>query len=179
MSAIAIAPFYMVAALDEARGLGLRGDLPWHLPEDLKHFARTTKTTRDASLQNAVIMGRVTCETIPKKYWPLSGRRNAVVTRNPDWKIDGADVFTDLEKAVAALQDQVETVYVVGGGQIYSLAIELASCHELILTRILKTFECDAFFPAYEDRFHMVEQLGKGCQDGLEYIFERWVRNES
>lgn len=174
-----LARFSAVAAIDAARGLGLKGDLPWHLPEDLKHFAVTTKTTRDPNRENAVIMGRVTCETIPQKYWPLPGRRNAVVTRNPDWQIEGADVFNDLETAIATLQDQVETVYVVGGGQIYSLAIELEACHELILTRILKNFECDAFFPAYEDRFHLAEEIGRGSQDGLEYIFERWVRNES
>jgi dihydrofolate reductase len=174
-----LAPFCAVAALDQARGLGLKGDLPWHLPEDLKHFARTTKQTDDPEQQNAVIMGRVTCETIPPKYWPLPGRRNAVITRNPDWKIEGADVYNDLETAVTALQDQVEKVFVVGGGQIYSLALELEACRELILTRILKDFECDAFFPPYEDRFHLAEEIGRGAQDGLEYIFERWVRNES
>lgn len=171
--------FSAVAAVDAERGLGRKGDLPWHLPEDLKHFARTTKTTKDPEKQNAVIMGRVTCETIPAKYWPLSGRKNAVVTRNPEWKIADAEVFHDLETAITTLQDQVETVYIVGGGQIYSLAIEMEACHELILTRVLKGYDCDAFFPAYEDRFHLAEELGRGEANGVEYIFERWIRNES
>lgn len=171
--------FKAIAAIDSNRGLGREGDLPWHLPEDLKHFARTTKATSNPDQQNAVIMGRVTCETIPAKYWPLSGRKNAVVTRNPDWQIKGADVFTDLEAALRAFEGQVETIYVVGGGQIYSLAIELPACEELVLTRIHKSFDCDAFFPEYEDRYHFAEELGTGSHDGLEYVFERWIRNAS
>jgi dihydrofolate reductase len=173
----ALPSFKAIAAIDSCRGLGIKGDLPWQLPEDLKHFARTTKATSDPDKQNAVVMGRVTCETIPEKYWPLSGRRNAVVTRNPEWRIDGADVFTDLETALRTLEDKVETIYVVGGGQIYSLAIELPACEELILTRIHKNFDCDAFFPEYEDRYHLAEELGTGSHDGLEYTFEKWIRN--
>lgn len=169
--------FKAIAAIDSNRGLGIKGDLPWHLPEDLKHFARTTKETRDPDKQNAVIMGRVTCETIPEKYWPLSGRKNAVITRNPEWRMEGADVFTDLESSLLALEDKVETLYVVGGGQIYSLAIELPACQELILTRIHKDFECDAFFPSFEDRYHLDEELATGSHDGLDYVMERWTRN--
>lgn len=170
-------PFSAVAAHDCNRGLGLKGDLPWHLPEDLKHFARTTKSTKDPNQQNAVIMGRVTYETIPARYWPLPGRRNAVVTRNPSLAVEGADVFTDLPTAIATLQDEVESVFIVGGGQIYSLAIDLEACYQLIVTRILKDYACDAFFPPYQDRFHMAEELGQGAQDGVEYRFERWIRN--
>lgn len=169
--------FRAIAAIDSKRGLGIRGDLPWHIPADLKHFARTTIETRDSGKQNAVIMGRVTCESIPEKYWPLSGRHNAVITRNPEWRIEGADVFGDLESALGTLEDQVETLYVVGGGQIYSLAIELPACQELILTRINKDFECDAFFPSYEDRYHLEEELATGSHDGLDYVIERWTRN--
>lgn len=171
--------FKAIAAIDRARGLGLKGDLPWHLPEDLKHFARTTKETRDPARQNAVVMGRVTCETIPPKYWPLAGRRNVVITRNPAWHIEGAEVFTSLEAALRELDEEVETIYVVGGGQIYSLAIELPACRELILTRIDRDFGCDAFFPPYEDRYHLAEELSHGEQDGLCYTIERWIRNES
>lgn len=174
-----IPPFKAIAAIDEKRGLGRKGDLPWHLPEDLKHFARTTTTTVDPSKQNAVIMGRVTCESIPAKYWPLSGRRNAVITRNREWRIEGAAIYTSLESALLDLADQVETLYVVGGGQIYSQAIELDACQELILTRIHRDFDCDAFFPVYEDRFHRHEELSAGEHEGVEYVIERWIRNAS
>ncbi len=169
-------PFKAIAAIDEGRGLGMKGDLPWHLPEDLKHFARTTTATREAGRQNAVIMGRLTCETIPAKYWPLKDRRNAVITRNPEWSIEGADVFADLPGALRSLASQVETLYVVGGGQIYRLAVEQDACEELILTRIHKRYECDAFFPEYKDNYELYEKLGEGAHDGVPYSFERWRR---
>lgn len=165
-----------VAAIDEGRGLGIQGDLPWHLPEDLKHFARTTTKTKEDGATNAVIMGRLTCETIPKKYWPLKGRRNAVITRNRDWSIEGADVFADLPSALVGLAPKVETLYVVGGGQIYTLALEFEACEELILTRIHKRYDCDAFFPEYEESFALYEELGVGEHDGVAYTFERWRR---
>ena len=169
--------FKAIAAICESGGLGMGGDLPWHLPPDLKHFARTTTATRDAAKQNAVIMGRLTCETIPEKYWPLSGRRNAVITRSPDWKISGADIFADLPSALLGLQSEVETLYVVGGGQIYTLALEQEACEELILTRIHARFECDAFFPQFESRYHLHDTLGGGEYDGLSYTIESWIRN--
>lgn len=168
--------FKAIAAIDEGRGLGMRGDLPWHLPEDLKHFARSTTDTQSEGAQNAVIMGRLTCETIPAKYWPLKGRRNAVITRNREWSIDGAEVFEDLPSALLGLAPKVETLFVVGGGQIYKMAVQLEACEELILTRIHKRYECDAFFPEYEDAFELYEKLGEGEHDGVSYTFERWRR---
>lgn len=171
--------FSAIAAIDESRGLGIKGDLPWHLPGDLRHFADTTTKTRDTEKQNAVIMGRVTCETIPDKYWPLPGRRNIVITRNPNFSKKGAEIFTDLTSALLAAEDEATTIYVVGGGQIYSLAIELDACKELILTRIHRDFGCDAFFPAYNDRFSMVEEIDTGEHKGLRYVIERWQRNSS
>ncbi len=167
-----------IAAICEGGGLGVGGDLPWHLPPDLKHFARTTTTTRDETKQNAVIMGRLTCETIPEKYWPLSGRHNAVITRNSDWKTSGADIFPDLPSALLGLADQAETLYVVGGGQIYTLALEQDACEELILTRIHRHFDCDAFFPEYESRYHLHDTLGGGEYEGLSYTIESWRRNK-
>ncbi len=168
--------FSAIAAIDEGRGLGFGGDLPWHIPADLAHFARTTTSTRNDGAENAVIMGRLTCESIPEKFWPLKGRRNAVITRNREWSKAPADVFADLPSALLGLADETETLYVVGGGQIYSLAVELEACRELILTRIHKTFTCDAFFPEYETRYECSEQIGGGEHKGLRYSIERWSR---
>ncbi len=171
-----IPAFAMVAAIDEARGLGFEGDLPWHIPADLKHFARTTTETRTEDAMNAVIMGRLTCESIPEKFWPLKGRANAVITRNPSWSKEQASVFADLPSALRGMRDHCERLFVVGGGQIYSLAIELAACEELILTRIRKRFRCDAFFPEYEHAFSCAEVLSEGEHKGLAYSIERWTR---
>lgn len=170
--------FAAIAAFDEDRGLGKDGDLPWHLPTDLKHFARTTTQTKDSALQNGVIMGRVTCETIPAKYWPLSRRRNVVVTRNPEWSIEGADTHQSLEDAIRSLDGKVEKVFVVGGGQIYKLALEFEECTELFITRIDGHYGCDAFFPEYESTFELAETLGQGDEDGAHFVIERWIRKE-
>lgn len=169
-------PFAAIAAIDEGRGLGFQGDLPWHIPADLKHFAHTTKSTRNEGAENAVIMGRLTCDSIPEKYWPLQGRRNAVITRNREWSKPHADVFEDLPSALLGLANAVETLYVVGGGQIYTQAVELEACHELILTRIHKRYECDAFFPEYEDHYAPSEQLADGEHEGIGYTIEKWRR---
>ncbi|MCP4444516.1 MAG: dihydrofolate reductase [Myxococcales bacterium] len=168
--------FKAIAAIDAGRGLGKNGDMPWHIPADLKHFARTTTETRKEGMQNAVLMGRLTAETIPEKYWPLKGRRNAVVTRNPNWTIEGAYVYTDIADALTSLAAETETLYVVGGGQIYALALAMQACEELILTRIHKTYDCDAFFPEFETSFEMAEELARGEHKGVAFTMERWRR---
>lgn len=168
--------FKAIAAIDEGRGLGKDGALPWHIPADLKHFARTTTETQNPSQKNAVIMGRLTAETIPEKYWPLKDRRNAVITRNSDWRKQGADVFPDLPSALRSLADDTESLYVVGGGQIYELALEMEECEELILTRIHERYDCDAFFPEFDDRYELAETLGEGEHGGIAYTFESWRR---
>lgn len=168
-----------VAALDADGGLGLRGDLPWHLPADLKHFAKTTRETSDPSKQNAVVMGRVTYESIPERYWPLPGRRNIVISRKAELAIEGAEVFSDLATALVEVAHSVESVFVVGGGQIYSEAIKIAVCDELILTQIERSFGCDTFFPAYRDDFECNEVLANGDHEGLRYTIERWIRRST
>lgn len=174
-----IRPFKVIAAIDEGLGIGLKRYLPWLFPQDIKHFASTTTTTVDPCEKNAVIMGRATYETLPRCFLPLPGRHNAVITRNPDWDTKGADIFADLKSAIIGVQDTVETVYVIGGGQIYNLALSMEACEELILTRIHKSYDCDTFFPGFEDRYQLAEVLGKGSHVGVEYEFERWRRNTS
>lgn len=165
-----------VAALDADGGLGLRGDLPWHLPADLKHFAKTTRETRESSKQNAVIMGRVTCESIPERYWPLPGRRNIVISRNREFAIEGAEVFSNLATALVAVAPAVESLFIVGGGQMYSEAIKIEACDELILTQIERSFGCDTFFPTYREAFERSDVLASGDHEGLRYTIERWIR---
>lgn len=166
--------FKAIAAIDSERGLGKDGDLPWHLPGDLKHFATTTKSTRDPQRQNAVIMGRITCQSIPEKYWPLAGRINIVITRDASFTREGAIVCSDLESALAAASE-AESIFVVGGGQIYGLAIEHPGCEELILTRIAHSYGCDAFFPAFEERFALANEIGRGEHEATRYTIESWM----
>ena len=88
--------------------IGVNNTLPWHLPEDLKHFKNTT-------LGCPIIMGRNTWVSLGR---PLPGRRNLVVSRNPEFKAEGAETFTSLEDAIDACSG-VEKAFIIGGAQIY------------------------------------------------------------
>ena len=79
-------PFSLIVAMDSQNGIGKNGQLPWHLPADLKHFKEITCTVRDPKKQNVVLMGRKTWDSIPEKFRPLPGRINVVLTRHPDLK---------------------------------------------------------------------------------------------
>lgn len=125
----------IVAAVGRDNAIGRGGDLIWHISEDLRHFKRVT-------LGGAVVMGRKTWESLPRR--PLPGRLNIVVSRNPDYKAEGASVASSLEEALA-LGAESET-FVIGGGEIYSQAIRFAS--RLILTEVdAEAPDADTFFP--------------------------------
>lgn len=123
----------IVVATDSRRGIGIDNKLPWHLPEDLAFFKRTTSG-------HPIIMGRKTFESIGR---PLPKRRNIVITRNPDWKHEGAETASSLQEAVKLASE--EEVFVIGGAQIFAEA--LPHTQRLIVTEIDKAFECDTFFP--------------------------------
>lgn len=147
-------PLCLVAALAKNRVIGREGKIPWHLPEDLKHFRRVT-------LDHAVIMGRLTFESMGK---PLPKRRNIVVSRTPQ-AIDGCEVVTSLEAATALARSTDNEPRVIGGGQLYTLALPLAT--RLILTDVQQEPEGDAFFPAFDERDFLETERREG--DGVIY----------
>src|SRR5437867_9073118 len=106
----------IVAAVARNGVIGHRNRMPWHLPEDLRRL-------RQLTLGHAVIMGRRTFESIGK---PLAGRNNIVVTRSPDWTRAGCHAAHSLEAALAAVHER-EDAFVIGGAQIYALALPVAS----------------------------------------------------
>ena len=124
--------------------IGLDGTMPWHLPEDLAHFKRTT-------LGCPVVMGRKTWDSLPAKFRPLPGRKNIVITRQTDWlaqqaaveKPDTSLIAVDsLDEAWAACADAPK-VWVIGGAQIYAQALPLAQ--EVVVPEIAAAFKGDAF----------------------------------
>ena len=134
-------PLALVVAMTSDRVIGLNGDMPWHIPEDLKHFRRVT-------VGHAIIMGRKTHESIGR---PLPKRRNIVVTRNVDAHFEGCDVANSLSDAIRhARQGGDEEPRVVGGGAIYELALPLAT--KLFLTEVDLDVEGDTFFPPYDPK---------------------------
>lgn len=124
----------IIAALDRNRVIGKSGKLPWHLPEDLKRFKRITSG-------HTVLMGRKTFESLGK---PLPNRRNVVLSSQP---LPGVECYRSLSEALQALED-VTTVYVIGGGEIFQQALPIVD--GLHLTIVEGEHEGDTFFPAYE-----------------------------
>ena len=114
--------------------IGAKGGLPWHLPEDLAYFKRTT-------MGHPIVMGRKTWESIGR---PLPGRRSVVVTRNRDYVANGAEVVTSLDEALERCKGTDE-IFVIGGAELYASALPRAD--RLLLTEIDADFEGDTFLP--------------------------------
>ena len=116
--------------------IGLAGNMPWRLPEDLKHF-------KEVTMGHPVIMGRVTHESIGR---PLPGRDNIVISRNPDYRPEGCRTATSLEEAAGMIKND-ELAFVIGGAQIYAQALPLAD--RFYLTRVEADYQGDTLFPAW------------------------------
>ncbi|MBI4137082.1 dihydrofolate reductase [Candidatus Roizmanbacteria bacterium] len=136
----------LIAAIDRNRGLGKDNKIPWHIPEDLKHF-------KEITMGHPVIMGRKTFESIGK---PLPGRVTIVVTRNPNYAC-GVRTVHSLDDAIsyATSLDQKE-IFIIGGAEIFKQSIHRA--HKLYLTIIDAAYEVDTYFPAYEETFTPVKE---------------------
>lgn len=151
----------LIAAVSRNGVIGHRGKLPWHIPDDLKHFKALT-------LDHAIIMGRKTFDSIGR---PLPRRRNLVVTRQTDFKPEGVEVHPSLESALeAAYQGGESSPFVIGGAQLYELALPLAT--RLELTEVHDTVEGDAFFP-------LLDPLGwrlTGREEHEGFAFASYVR---
>lgn len=124
----------IVVAISENNGIGKDNQLLWHLPADLKHF-------KEITTGHAIIMGRKTFDSIGK---PLPNRRNIVVTRNKDLKIENVEVVNQLGDAISLCTDEKD-VFIIGGAEIYKQALSL--CNQIYLTRVHENFEADVFFP--------------------------------
>ncbi len=133
-----------IAAVGKNGVIGKGSELPWNIPEDMKFFREVTKN-------HIVIMGRKTLDSLGK---PLPKRENAIITRNEDFKVDHALVFSDLESAIQYYRDRElefsgKNIFVIGGAQIYEVSIPLLD--EVWLTEIDQEFEGDIYFPYYKN----------------------------
>jgi dihydrofolate reductase len=155
----------IVVAIDAQRGIGINNTLPWHLPEDLAHFKRTTTG-------HPIIMGRKTFDSIGR---PLPNRRNIVVTRSPDWRHDGVEAVTSLDAAIALVRDVPACI--IGGAQIFNEA--LPRVDRLVVTEIAKTFNCDTFFPAIDPAqwTEAARETHHSDAGGFDYAFVTYQRN--
>jgi len=125
----------VIAAVAENGVIGVENRLPWHLPDDLRHFRALTRG-------HAIIMGRRNYESIGR---PLPERNNIVITRNPDFTAPGCQVVHSLEQALAAATSQ--EVFVIGGAEVYRQALPIAD--KLVITVVHAAVAGDVSFPEY------------------------------
>jgi len=155
---------HLIYACADNGTIGLNGQMPWHLPEDLAHFRQLTQGC-------PVIMGRKTWDSLPERFRPLPGRNNIVITRQPDWAADGALRATSLSEATG-LCVGAPVAWVMGGAQIYAQAAPYA--HAAFVTEIHQDFEGDAFAPALGAGWQEVQRSRHQAASGLEYSFVRF-----
>ena len=150
----------LIVAHDPNRVIGFENKMPWHIPGDLAYFKKVT-------MDKAMVMGRKTFESIGRV---LPGRKNIIVTRNDDYQVDGAEVVTDLTKAIEIATAHHEEVMVIGGEQIFRAILPKAD--RLYITFIQQTFEGDTFFPQYGDEWVLVETTeDMKTPDGISYVY--------
>ena len=134
----------LIVAMDKARGIGKNNDLMWHLPADMKFFKETTTG-------HIVLMGRKNFESIPEKYRPLVNRENVILTRNKNYTAEGCTIVNDLSELTDLFSAFDErTLFVIGGGEIYRLAMEAGMIDEMLITHVNKNYDADTFFPTFE-----------------------------
>ena len=125
----------LVAAIASNNVIGKENSLPWNIPEDLKRFKQMTSG-------HTILMGRKTFDSIGR---PLPNRQNIVMTKDKNFEREGIKVINDFDEALELIKESNEDVFVIGGSKIYELFEPVAN--SLAITRILKDFEGDAFFP--------------------------------
>lgn len=151
----------------EAHGvIGADGGIPWHLPEDLAHFKALT-------MGAPVVMGRRTWDSLPDRFRPLPGRRNIVVTRQPEWRRDGAERAGSLDEAL----DAGDEVWLIGGGELFAEGIGRADVLEV--TEVDLDVDGDAFAPPVEEWDVVARDPAEGwytSRTGIRYRFRTYRR---
>lgn len=148
--------------------IGKDNALPWHLPEDLAHFKRTT-------LGSPVIMGRKTWDSLPPRFRPLPGRRNIVLTRDTAWQAEGAQRAGSVAEAVAACGDAAEA-WVIGGAEVYRQALPHA--RRVVVTEIARDFEGDAHAPTLGPEWTETAREAHTAANGLPFAFVTFERKD-
>lgn len=135
----------LIVAMDRNRGIGRDNDLMWHLPNDMRFFKETTEN-------QIVVMGRKNYDSIPEKYRPLPNRENVILTKNTSFEASNCSIFHSLDGALSAYQsDKNRKFFIIGGGQIYKLALEAKILEEMFITHIDGNYDADTFFPDFNE----------------------------
>ena len=131
----------LIAAVAKNNVIGKNNKLIWSLPKDMKFFM-------DMTMGHHIIMGRRNYESIPDNYRPLKNRTNIIVTNNSNYLASDCIVVNAIQKGISYAEEKGEKeCFIIGGGQIYKLALELNLINRLYITHIFENFEGDTFFP--------------------------------
>ena len=154
----------LIVAVSENGVIGKDNDLIWHLPKDMKFFKETT-------MGHHVIMGRKNFESIPHKYSPLPNRTNVIITRQADYIAEGCVGVNSVEAALEIAKQNGDTEpFIIGGGQIYKLALEANLVDKIYLTRIHHAFEGDTFFPELANQWEEIERID--CKSDEKHAYD-------
>lgn len=145
--------------------IGRDGTIPWQVPEDMAHFKGLT-------MGHTVLMGRRTWESLPVRFRPLPGRRNVVLSRNPDYRAEGAQVVASIEAGLGEGQN-----WVIGGAEIYHLALPLATrCEITEVDADLHLRDDDTLAPVLDESWTGTTGDWQDSTSGLRYRFYRYLR---
>lgn len=173
--------FDVIVAVDLNNGIGVDNTIPWKLPSDMKRFKDITTCT-DSTRMNAVIMGRKTWASIPHEFRPLKRRVNVVLSRDPRFTINDPSVIvaSSLDQAIDYLSNReiVHDIFVAGGTELYTEAIEHPCCRNVHITRLCREYECDAFFPSIDNTvFSLIDSSPEMMENDVGFHFETWRRS--
>jgi dihydrofolate reductase len=156
-----------IVVTDTRNAIGKDNRLLCHLPADLKFFKSTT-------MGFPIIMGRKTYESVGRL---LPGRRNLVITRSSDYRVEGAEIYHHIDKALASCSE--EMVFIIGGAEIFRQSMH--HIQVIYRTLIRHEFEADTWFPPFEKDFTMASQecFAADARNPYDYCFEKWVRRVS
>ena len=164
----------LIVAVSENGVIGKNNDLIWHLPNDMRFFKETT-------MGHHVIMGRKNFESIPHKYSPLPNRTNVVITRQTDYTAEGCVVVNSVEAAIEiAKQNGDKEPFIIGGGQIYKIALENNLADRIYLTKVHHSFEGDTFFPELHADWKEVNKVEHKADEkhSYDYDFITLIKNK-
>lgn len=156
----------LIVAASSNNIIGSDGDLPWHLPDDLRNFKRLT-------IGKPIIMGRKTYDSIGR---PLPDRRNIVLTRDESYIADGCEVVTSVAEVMALVADADEAM-IIGGGEVYAAFLPMAQ--RIYLTRVHTNIEGDTDFPELDDEWQLMSTESHPADAKHEHAFDVMVFERS
>lgn len=175
--------FNIILAVDNENWIGKCWDLAWRIPDDMKYFKNITTTTKDSNKQNAVVMGRITWESIPEKFRPLPNRYNCILSRNYQDNVknsQGAIEFSSLDTCLGHLEtnDKIESIFIIWWAELYNISLKHPNLDKAYITRIYNKYHCDAFFNGLPLDFDLESRSEMKEHDGVEFEYSVYTKKQ-